>query len=152
MANSPSSCLQSVLTNHKKCVFWLDLGDTSPISTINIILKSNHYPQWFQRETATKFISSASITFIMNNRVYSRNELEYDEHNKPKSYQLPIIPVDMLSQMLPALCGINQIHLCGNTCNCHMHPSLLCTSDEGLLARKRHNGWLVDPYQGISQD
>lgn len=47
---------------------------------------------------------------------------------------ISIIPEGILSQMLPALCGTAQIHLCGNTCNFHMHPSPLCTSGEGLSA------------------
>ena len=69
------------------------------------------------------------------NRVNSRNQLKYYQHIiQLWSATLPIIPEDMLSQTLLALCDIDQIHLCGNTCNGRMHPSLLCTSGEGPSA------------------
>ena len=45
-----------------------------------------------------------------------------------------LIPKGTISQMLAALCDINQTHLCGNTCIRHMRPSLLCTSGEDLSA------------------
>lgn len=45
---------------------------------------------------------------------------------------LILIPEGRLSQMLAALCDINQTHLCGNTSIQHMHPSLLYTSGEDL--------------------
>ena len=53
-----------------------------------------------------------------------------------------LIPKGMLSQMLAALCDINQTHLYGNTCIQHNHPSLLYTSGEDLSAckgQKSHN-------------
>ena len=53
---------------------------------------------------------------------------------------LSITPKGMLSQMLAALCDINQTHLYGNTCIRHNLPQGLCICDKDLLAcRVKHS-------------
>lgn len=120
--------MQSWITNHSnynRCnPLCLKRWNSScwrsiPKQNLDIQMKTSR----IQKQDALKLYATVSAHCTLHILLQSWWDKEY-----------VLIPMGIFSQISPALCDINQIHLYCNTCIRHTRPSLWCTSDEDLSA------------------